>query len=141
MNVLNLDEAVHNPDDPVSGFAAVPRNMTGIATRLREASYRTHFVGKWDAGMATPDHTPHGRGYDTSLLYFHREFMNDYTIVADPHFAECALPPRVPTDTCTRLHTPPSPQMQTITGFRPRGSSATGPASWIFGPMTALLSA
>ena len=25
---------------------------------------------KWHAGMATPDHTPAGRGYDTSLLYF-----------------------------------------------------------------------
>lgn len=31
----------------------------------------THQVGKWDAGMATFDHTPHGRGYDTSLGYFH----------------------------------------------------------------------
>jgi len=27
-------------------------------------------VGKWDAGMATPRHTPAGRGYDTSLVYF-----------------------------------------------------------------------
>jgi len=26
--------------------------------------------------MATPDHTPHGRGYEDSLLYFHH--MNDY---------------------------------------------------------------
>ena len=31
---------------------------------------------QWDAGMATPDHSPHGRGYDTSLLYFHH--ANDY---------------------------------------------------------------
>lgn len=29
-----------------------------------------------DAGMATPDHTPEGRGYDTSLGYFHH--ANDY---------------------------------------------------------------
>ena len=27
-------------------------------------------VGKWDAGMVTPTHTPHGRGYDSSLGYF-----------------------------------------------------------------------
>ena len=27
-------------------------------------------VGKWDAGMATPKHTPQGRGYETSLNYF-----------------------------------------------------------------------
>ena len=26
--------------------------------------------------MATPDHTPEGRGYDSSLCYFHR--ANDY---------------------------------------------------------------
>ena len=35
-----------------------------------------HFVGKWDAGMATPKHTPQGRGYDTSLNYF--EHKNDF---------------------------------------------------------------
>ena len=33
-------------------------------------------VGKWHAGMATPDHTPLGRGYDTSLIYF--DAANDY---------------------------------------------------------------
>ena len=32
--------------------------------------------GKWDAGMATPQHTPKGRGYDNSLFYFHHS--NDY---------------------------------------------------------------
>ena len=58
-----------NPNDPVSGFAAIPRNMTCIATKLKSAGYKTHQVGKWDAGMATPDHTPHGRGYDTSFGY------------------------------------------------------------------------
>ena len=25
---------------------------------------------QWDAGMATPMHTPHGRGYESSLIYF-----------------------------------------------------------------------
>ena len=30
---------------------------------MAAAGYRTHFSGKWDAGMATPDHTPRGRGY------------------------------------------------------------------------------
>lgn len=33
-------------------------------------------VGKWDAGMATRDHTPHGRGYDTAFGYFCHS--NDY---------------------------------------------------------------
>ena len=28
----------------------------------------THFLGKWDAGMATPEHTPLGRGFNTFLV-------------------------------------------------------------------------
>jgi len=76
VNLFNLEPTVSNPADPVSGFAAVPRNMTGIATKLKQAGYATHMFGKWDAGMATPDHTPQGRGYDTSLNYFHH--ANDY---------------------------------------------------------------
>ena len=43
--------------------------MTGIATKLKGAGYRTAFFGKWDAGMATPDHTPRGRGYQESMSY------------------------------------------------------------------------
>lgn len=61
-------------EDPSSGM---PRNMTGMAEHLQKAAgYRTHYVGKWDVGMATPKHTPHGRGYETSLHYF--EHKNDY---------------------------------------------------------------
>ena len=33
-------------------------------------------MGKWDAGMATKDHTPLGRGFDSSFGYFHH--ANDY---------------------------------------------------------------
>lgn len=51
----------------MAGFAAIPRNMTGIATKLASAGYFTSAFGKWDAGMATPDHTPHGRGYQVAL--------------------------------------------------------------------------
>ena len=46
----------------VSGMAGIARNMTGIATKMAAGGYRTHFVGKWDAGMASLDHTPRGRG-------------------------------------------------------------------------------
>lgn len=35
VNVLNLLPNVWNPADPVSGFAGVPRNMTGIAAKVR----------------------------------------------------------------------------------------------------------
>lgn len=76
VNVINASPDVSNPADPVAGFAAIPRNMTGIAEVLRGAGYSTHIAGKWDAGMATPDHTPAGRGYDTSLIYYHH--ANDY---------------------------------------------------------------
>ena len=76
VNDLNLSPDFYNPNDPVSGFSAIPRNMTGIATKLKAAGYATHQVGKWDAGMATPDHTPKGRGFDSSFGYFHH--ANDY---------------------------------------------------------------
>jgi hypothetical protein len=36
-------------------------------------SQATHYTGKWDCGMATEEHTPKGRGYDTSLFYFHHD--------------------------------------------------------------------
>ena len=47
VNVLNLSPSSWNPDDPVSGFAAIPRNMTGIATKMKQGGYATHQVGKW----------------------------------------------------------------------------------------------
>jgi len=84
VNNLNLAPDVSNPKDPVSGFAAIPRNMTGIATKLSSVGYRTHMFGKWDAGMATPDHTPHGRGYQTSMHYFHH--ANNYW---NSHVGKC----------------------------------------------------
>merc|ERR1719491_850597 len=45
---------------PCDGNGAIPRNMTGIAAKLKKAGYMTHQVGKWDCGMATPHHTPKG---------------------------------------------------------------------------------
>ena len=50
--------------------------VTGVAAMMANAGYRTAMAGKWDGGMATPAHTPRGRGYEDSLLYFHH--MNDY---------------------------------------------------------------
>mmetsp|Transcript_102143 Transcript_102143/g.264492 ORF Transcript_102143/g.264492 Transcript_102143/m.264492 type:complete len:552 (-) Transcript_102143:228-1883(-) len=69
VNVLNILDSTYNPKDPVSGFAEMPRNMTGIAEHLLRAGYETHMYGKWHAGMATPQHTPLGRGYQQSLVY------------------------------------------------------------------------
>eukprot|EP00039_Didymoeca_costata_P030023 m.27570 g.27570 ORF g.27570 m.27570 type:complete len:537 (-) comp7908_c0_seq1:65-1675(-) len=56
--------------NPCDKNGAIPRNMTGIGLVMKKGGYATHHVGKWDAGMATPTHTPKGRGFDTSLNYF-----------------------------------------------------------------------
>ena len=76
VNVVNTSPQVQNPDDPVSGFAGVPRNMTGFAEKLKRAGYRTHMAGKWDAGCATPEQTPQGRGFDSWRGYY--QHANDY---------------------------------------------------------------
>jgi len=76
VNDKNYEPDIHNPLDKQSGYAGIPRGMTGIAEKLKMAGYATHQVGKWDAGMATLDHTPEGRGFDTSFCYFHHQ--NDY---------------------------------------------------------------
>ena len=98
-NDKNTEPNNYNPNDPVSGFAGIPRNMTGLATKMKLAGYATHQVGKWDAGMATPDHIPAGRGFDSSFGFFHH--ANDfYTEV---------------TGSCNRtclLYTSPSPRDQ-----------------------------
>ena len=46
---INNDDSErnHNPADPVSGFAGIPRNMTTIGVKMREAGYKTHYYGKW----------------------------------------------------------------------------------------------
>jgi len=76
VNTQNAAVTVQNQTDPVSGWAGIPRNMPGMAEKMLEAGYRTHMVGKWDAGMATPEHTPQGRGYETWLGYF--QHANEY---------------------------------------------------------------
>lgn len=76
VNDRNAEPVVHNPADPIGGYAGIPRNMTGVAELMRRGGYKTHFTGKWDAGMATHRHTPRGRGYDSFFGYFHH--ANDY---------------------------------------------------------------
>jgi arylsulfatase I/J len=51
--------------------------MTGLASVMRRGNYSTHQIGKWHAGAATPQHTPAGRGYDTSFGYI-TGAANDY---------------------------------------------------------------
>lgn len=91
VNVVNGDNTWHNPSDPVGGFAGIPRNMTTIATLVSSAGYITRMAGKWDAGMATPTHTPRGRGYQSSVNYFYHQ--TDYwTFTAEPWMSHGCAP-------------------------------------------------
>jgi arylsulfatase B len=76
VNVLNDPIGDVNRSDPISGFSGIPRNMTGIAQKLADAGYNTVMAGKWHVGLATPDHTPQGRGFASSLAYL--DGANDY---------------------------------------------------------------
>jgi len=76
VNVVNPPADMLNPTDDVSGYSGIPTAMTGIAEKLTTAGYETHAVGKWDCGMATPRHTPAGRGYRSWLGYYNH--CNDY---------------------------------------------------------------
>lgn len=76
VNWKNTGLTFYNPEDPVSGSGGIPRNMTGMAAKMKEAGYKTHMVGKWDAGAATPQHTPWGRGFETFFGYL--QHANDY---------------------------------------------------------------
>ncbi|KAK3250666.1 hypothetical protein CYMTET_39964 [Cymbomonas tetramitiformis] len=76
VNTVNPSPFIHNASDPVSGYAGIPRNMTGMAQKLQEAGYHTAMVGKWDVGAATPRHTPQGRGYQEWFGYY--QHANNY---------------------------------------------------------------
>tara|TARA_B110000208_G_scaffold140602_1_gene169659 strand:+ start:172 stop:1992 length:1821 start_codon:yes stop_codon:yes gene_type:complete len=69
VNVLNLDPSAWNA---TSGEGAgIATEMEGLGRVMQRGAYYTSAIGKWDAGMATPRHTPLGRGFNTSLVYFH----------------------------------------------------------------------
>lgn len=76
VNTQNVAPNVHNLKDPVGGYQGAPLGMSTVAEVLQSAGYSTHLVGKWDVGMATPQHSPTARGYSTFLGYFHH--ANDY---------------------------------------------------------------
>jgi len=64
-----FDNHAAGPQEQAASIG-IPTNMTGIADVMKKSGYKTHFVGKWDAGIATPRHTPIGRGYQTALHYY-----------------------------------------------------------------------
>ena len=91
----------------MSGFAGIPRDMTGLPVKLLEAGYATHQVRKWNAGMATPEHTPKGRSFQSSFGYFHH--ANDYYIYREGEILFSTHSPHSPASPFilprqTRLH-------------------------------------
>ena len=76
VNDENVPISHYNPNDPVSGYGGIPPNMTTIATKLNEAGYMSHQVGKWHAGGATQGQMPTSRGFNSSFGYL--DGVNDY---------------------------------------------------------------
>ena len=70
VNLYNQGIPLHNPQNIESGGMGMARNMTGLGKKMRAGGYATHQFGKWGIGCASPEHTPRGRGYDTSFGYF-----------------------------------------------------------------------
>ena len=64
----------YNPDDPVSGYGGIPRNITVFVTKLQSAGYSTYQVGKWHVGSAATDHILTSRGFDTYFISFRSLF-------------------------------------------------------------------
>ena len=64
----------------VNGMQAWPHLTTNLYLTAPYAMTSQASYGKWDVGMATPDHTPEGRGYHTGMNYFHHD--NDYWSMA-----------------------------------------------------------
>ena len=54
VNPINAAPDIYNPADPVSGFAAIPRNMTGIGTKLSAAGYKVSTVQLHHRRLHTP---------------------------------------------------------------------------------------
>jgi len=76
VNVQNVLPEMSNPEDTDGGYQGVAVNMTSVATKLKDVGYTTRLIGKWDMGMATEQHSPASRGFDSWLGYWHHS--NDY---------------------------------------------------------------
>ena len=58
VNPLNAGPEIYNPEDPVSGMAGIPRNVTGMAMKMSAAGYVTHMFGEPQRSLffaAAPD--------------------------------------------------------------------------------------
>jgi leishmanolysin-like peptidase len=62
--------------------------MTMISSKLKDAGYATHAIGKWDNGHFTEEYLPINRGFDTSSGFLNSG-ENHFTQRADG--AGCAV--------------------------------------------------
>jgi arylsulfatase A-like enzyme len=77
---------------PETPSAGIPRNMSTLAMKLRDVGgWRTLAVGKYDVGIATPDHMPRGRGFDASLVFPAEHMVDTWTAETFPGGSECQL--------------------------------------------------
>ena len=93
-------------DHPERAGVGIPRNMTTLPRFLKDRGYSTHVTGKWDVGVATHRHTPEGRGFDSSFIYFNHcnqywcskdRFTNGCFNITDP-ITQLAYPLRCMTE-------------------------------------------
>ena len=81
---LPVHVTINNGDGLMDPTHGIPKQMTEVATKLKEAGYQTHLIGKWDAGFNTYAKLPAAKGYDTfygylskSIGYFTKYGDND----------------------------------------------------------------
>jgi len=100
---LPVHVTTNNDDGLIDPTHGIPVEMTGIASKLKEANYSTHFVGKWDAGFASYGHLPIHKGYDSfygyldkATKYFGSISYNDCPHTGDVDLWEDDLPAAIP---------------------------------------------
>jgi len=83
----------------------IPSGMTGIASKLKEASYSTYMIGKWDAGFSTFEQIPINKGYDyfyghlgKAATYYGSASYDDCANIGDVDLWENDLPAVLPTE-------------------------------------------
>jgi arylsulfatase A-like enzyme len=53
VNVVNADPTIYNASESSGTGAGIPRNMTGLASKMKEGGYRTHMVGKVGTALSS----------------------------------------------------------------------------------------
>jgi len=73
---IHVDVNHSNPmafikSSPLDSGEGIPAGMTTIGTKLKEAGYSTHYIGKWGVGFTWKQQNPMWRGFDSFFGYLH----------------------------------------------------------------------